>query len=163
MTWIPSIGEIGGLEPEFGDAFGEGAYGDIEQALVSILRANGTVSGLVGTRIYPLTIPQDADRPAVTYQQISGPRLHTCAGPVGIVPSRFQFNCWDDSYGGADALAVAVRKALDGFSGIAATVTIPIISILGEGDLIDMRGGLTRVRPQGKRMDFRVWFKESTE
>jgi hypothetical protein len=159
--WLPVIEKIGDLAPPYDLLVDVTVYGDIERAIVSVLTNDATVAALVGTRIYPLIMPQAASRPAITYQQIGGYRWQTVASAAGVVDSRFQLNCWGDDYADADSLADAVRQALDGYSGIAATVTIVAVQIEDEGDIIDMTGGLSAVQPMGKRIDFRIWFKES--
>ena len=83
----------------------------------TFLLADGTISGLVGTRIFPLKLPQAPTFPAITYQMISGGRSHTYGGAVGLASPRFQFDCWGATYLQAEALAEALRIRLDGFSG----------------------------------------------
>lgn len=90
----------------------------LEEALVSHLEVDAGVSALVGTRIYPLVVPQDADLPAIAYQRISGPREYALDGHTGAARARVQVTSVAESYSGAKALSVAVRAAMRSFRGV---------------------------------------------
>lgn len=134
----------------------------IETALFSILIGDATINSLIATRVYPNIVPQNAPMPAITYQQISGPRDHVMAGPTGLVGARYQINCWASSYAGAKELAEAVRKELDGYSGTVNTRVIEVIILEDEGDMPEVTPGADALKRFGKRLDFIVWFKEPT-
>ena len=94
----------------------------IEESTRAVLIADGTVSGLIGTRVYPLKMPQPATMPSVVYMRISGPRDVSLDGASGSGRARLRYNCWAETYSGAKTLLEAVRAALDGISGaVAAT------------------------------------------
>jgi hypothetical protein len=141
----------------------------IEQVLYKLLTDDSTVSGLVGTRIYPQFVPQGASMPAITYQQISGIRDFTHSGPVDLASLRFQVNCWSLNYTQARALADAVRTALNGVSGKKVTGQnsdkhhIYVIILAGEVDLTDLLDDVKGSRRFGKALDFIIWCKEATE
>lgn len=132
----------------------------IEAALVYILVNDIAVNMLVSTRIYPNVIPQDADMPAITYQQISGPRVHDMDGAVGMVKARFQFTCWAENYDKAKEIAGAVRLAIDGYSGTVLQTVIDGIHLGNEGDMPEMMPGADELSRYGKYLDFVIWFKE---
>lgn len=96
----------------------------LETALYAFLGQQGAISALVGARIYPLLLPQNPTMPALTYQIISTVPDYVLAGPSGLVAKRVQINCWASrewampGYTTAQNVATAVRKALDGYSGI---------------------------------------------
>lgn len=96
----------------------------LEQALHAFLKANAALLALVGTRIYPVMLPQKPTLPALTYQTISTVPDYVLAGPSGLVAKRVQINCWATrewaapGYTDAQNIATAVRNALDGYSGI---------------------------------------------
>ena len=46
----------------------------IEEAIYGALTAHAGLSALVDDRVYPMVLPQDATRPAVTYMRVSGAR-----------------------------------------------------------------------------------------
>lgn len=124
-----------------------------EESLVARLNATPGVTALVGTRIYPMLIPQGAAMPAVTYQRISTVRPGSLRGPVGQADPRIQVNSWADTYGTAKALADQVRRSLDGY----ATLDVHAL-ILGEQDLLNP-DGLRKCVTQ----DFSYWITEMTE
>jgi hypothetical protein len=128
-----------------------------EATLQRILIDTPVVSNLIGTRIYPNIVPQKAPMPAVTYQQISGPRLHDMQGAVGMCKARYQINCWAASYAKAKELAEVVRLTLDGYSSAG---TIKVIHLANEGDLPKTIPGIDELTRYGKRLDFFVWFTE---
>lgn len=90
----------------------------IEEALARHLAADGRVAGIVGTRIYPGTIPQDQTLEAIAYQRVpdEGP-IMTHAGPLGVEKARIQVTCQAEKYSEAKALAQAVKVCLQGFHG----------------------------------------------
>lgn len=84
----------------------------IAQAL-GILSAAAPVVALVGTRISPLIRAQGLTLPAITLQRITLIPSNTFAGNGGLDDTRLQVDCWDATYDGARALAIAVRAAFD--------------------------------------------------
>jgi len=131
----------------------------IEEALVSILAADGTVSGLVGTRIYPLVVPQNPTLPAVVYQRISGVREHTHDEVGDLARPRFQFTSIATTYSAAKALANAVREALDNYSATKLSVVIDAIFVENEIDVFNLsedQGDNT----YGVLVDATVWHHE---
>lgn len=90
---------------------------DIEQALTAHAKADSPLAALVGTRIYPLFIPQEAPLPAIAYQRISGPRVHSHDGVDQFGRARVQLTCQALGYDEAKDCAHLVRQAFRGFSG----------------------------------------------
>lgn len=89
----------------------------IESALYNHLANNASIVAKVGTRIYPVKLPQGVELPAITYQRISGVREHNIAGPSGRARPRIQIDCWAESYSEAKSVADTVRLVLDGHKG----------------------------------------------
>lgn len=83
----------------------------IEVALNTVLRTNPGVSALAGDRIYPLTLPQNAAYPAITYQRMAGSRIHSHQGASGLAMPTFLVSCWGSSYLQAKQVAVKVVQA----------------------------------------------------
>lgn len=136
---------------------------NIEKAIVSILSNASAVTGIVGSRIFPLFVPQPAkdNLPAITYQQISGPRDHVMSGPTGLVNARFQINCWSKTYKGLREFANAVRTTLDGYSGtVLGTVIQNNVKLLDEGDVPSIKPENEELSSFGKRLDFEFNFNE---
>ncbi|MGY3091083.1 hypothetical protein ACVWYF_004147 [Hymenobacter sp. UYAg731] len=79
--------------------------------LFSLLSQAAPVAALVGTRIYPLRIPQEQPRPAITYQLISRVPDGSAICALDDI-ARVQLSLFADTYGEIEALAATVRGAL---------------------------------------------------
>ena len=136
----------------------------IEKAIVFLLSDNADVNALVGSRIFPVFVPAKQPLPAVTYQQISGPRDNVMSGASGLVDTRFQINCWARKYQGAAELADLVRDALspknDGFPKTVAGIAIEAIMLFNENDVPALYGDNEEMNGFGKMLDFNIWFQE---
>jgi len=89
----------------------------IEKGLFTLLSTDPAISGMIGTRIYPLLLPTGAVMPAMTYQVVGGagdPTFETS----GLIKLRMQFSCWGDKYSDAAQLRKALVKLLNGYGGI---------------------------------------------
>ena len=82
------------------------------ELIYTALTTDAGVSALVGSRVYPLYLPQDPTLPAVTYQQISRVRRSERSTVSRV---RVQFDCWAQTYREARQLADTLRPALDGY------------------------------------------------
>lgn len=89
----------------------------IDEVLVAYLSNEPGMAGLVGTRIYPLVIPEKKKLPAIAYQQISAPREYTHSGQEDMVSARFQFTVQAASFPQIRATVIALRRALSGYRG----------------------------------------------
>ena len=133
-----------------------------EEAIVSILKNDTDVDGLVSTRIYPNEVPQGAAMPAISYEQASGDREHTMDGPVGMVDASFVLNCWSETYAGSRTLSGYVRIALDGYSGTVGSQYFWVIFLENESDNLQRIPDVKVIRRYSKQLTFTVWFEEST-
>lgn len=86
----------------------------MEVEIRSHLIADTDLNNLVGTRIYPLTLPRDPTFPAITYQLISNPR-----GEWGTKNPRYQFSVYSKNYGETVQTAEALKNALSTIEGLA--------------------------------------------
>ncbi|OGR95738.1 MAG: hypothetical protein A2V88_15970 [Elusimicrobia bacterium RBG_16_66_12] len=92
----------------------------IEKSVRAVLRASPAVSAIVGTRIWPLILPQSPALPAITYQRISLVSPVTLDSAIGPERIRLQVDCWALTWDAVRDLAHAVKATLHGFSGIVA-------------------------------------------
>ncbi len=100
------------------------------ESIRSILLADPTVSGLVGTRIYPLELPLSCTFPALTYSFPSD------NFKLVMRSARCQINCWADGYTERENLKQAVENALKFYNGISEGINFEIIYPLGPYDHI---------------------------
>jgi hypothetical protein len=122
---------------------------DIEEAIYSHLTSDTSVYLLVGTRVYPLSIPQDIALPAVAYQRVSGPRDVAHDGALGYAHGRFQITCQAETYEGAKDLKTAIRRCMEGFRGMMGGgrgVRVYGITVESEMDGYGMIGSIYTVR-----------------
>jgi len=85
----------------------------VEAALVARLLEVVAVTSLVGDRISRHTRDQDpAALPAVTYEGAGLEEIVSLDGPTGAGRISLQIDCWAADGDGAEALALAVRDAL---------------------------------------------------
>lgn len=89
----------------------------IKQSVLAYLLTKTGVTSLVVDRIYTGLRPQGEALPAITIHKISAGPEHDLDGAAGNANPRIQIDCWAGTDLEADALAEAVRNAMDGFTG----------------------------------------------
>ncbi len=89
-----------------------------ETALRVALLADPAIAALVGTRVYPMELPQNPTLPAIVYQRISTPGETPMLKHAQVAPRiRIQLSLWAGTFGAVRQLAAAVDAKLDGYSG----------------------------------------------
>lgn len=73
---------------------------------------------LVGERVYPLTLPERVTLPAIRYQRIDSPGEVSHSGAAGIEHPRMQFSIHAGTFGAAEQVAQALKRALHGRRGL---------------------------------------------
>ncbi len=139
----------------------------MESDLRTYLLGDATVAALVGTRVYPVRLPQGGTFPAITYQRVSQvPVGRPTSGPPSVVAARVQFDVWSlnrdgvDGYAAARALADAVRQRLDGKTGALGSglTVVQDVRLDAERDTgYDETGELYRIS-----LDFTAWYPETS-
>ena len=126
----------------------------IEETIKTRLSAYPGLTALVGTRIYPVIMPEGVTYPGVVYQRISTmPREIAMGSDPGIGRARLQFTAWDNSYKVVKQIIEQIRLALERYN----ISDIIDIYVLAEYDLYD-----TDALKYGAALDFDVAFMEST-
>lgn len=128
---------------------------DIGDWLYATLNAHAGTAALVATRIFPVKRPQGAQLPAITYQQVSGPRPHAFGADPGITQPGIQITCWGRSYSEARALGKQVKAALDRKTGTLAGVTVH--GCFREGDIDAYADGPQHFRTD---IDYTISYQE---
>ena len=90
----------------------------LKKDLIHFLMADATLTGLISTRLYPHEAPQGTPAPYVVYSQVSGSQTHTHDGPTGNKRARFQFNVVGGSPASCEAVAEAIKGALEPDGGL---------------------------------------------
>lgn len=116
----------------------------IETTIYSTLSGHSGLVALVGTRVYPLKIPQNTPLPVVVFWKVSTRPAHTLGG-FSIESPRFQIDIWGDTYDEVKAVGGQVRAAMAG---------IPAL-LQSEMDEYDSEADLYRLST-----DYTLWVKE---
>ncbi len=121
----------------------------VEQGLNAYLRANVPE---VDQRVYPLTAPQTAALPYLTYRRISTPQdyAHTRSGnptpgPTGYQRPRFQLDGFAETFSGVRTIAHELRAALSGYVGMMGAVRVASTRVVTEMDVYDDDAACYRV------------------
>ena len=119
-----------------------------ETGIYSTLSSDGSTSGLVSTRIYPVLAPQDVTAPYIVYQRVIGTSLNDLQGEMGMTEGRFQIDAYATTYASSKTLAGYIKAALKASSMKSRLLT--------DQDLgFDTDALLYRVS-----MDFQIWVTE---
>lgn len=81
----------------------------LEAELTTAILADGGISALIDTRLYPAILPQNPTYPALTYFLVSNGRQATYTG-AGLKHPRYQFDAFAETYGAAAELIDAVKQ-----------------------------------------------------
>lgn len=84
---------------------------DFASALYGWITSDAAVTADIGTRFYPVKVPQNAARPYVRYQTISDPRPQHLKGYQSARTTRIQVDVFADSYGVARRIAENIITA----------------------------------------------------
>lgn len=94
---------------------------DGNTALYTYLQTKTGVTNLISTRMYPDELPQGHTLPCIVYRVISKNPEHDFGGTSPLTRYRFQLDSYATTRLGADALALAVWNAMDGYRGTMGT------------------------------------------
>lgn len=128
---------------------------DIRVGLRTFLLADASVAALVGTRIYPVKLPQGMNGSSIVFNEISGQGDHHNEGPSGLVRVRMQIGAWSTMADGAHALFLAVKEAIDGYQGMMGSVYVQGVFIDSWRDIDDTVANL-----RGKVADYMINYSE---
>lgn len=84
---------------------------DIGKALRAKLLSYAGVSTLVGQRMYPNNLVQNARMPSVVYYKISTMREHSIGDITRLAHARFQIDCYATTVEEANDVFHAIRKS----------------------------------------------------
>ena len=80
--------------------------------LVATLNAHAGLAALVGTRIYPVTLREDSDKPALIYTIVSTNQTATIRDTDGTINQRVQFGAFAETYEAAHNVLDQVRDCM---------------------------------------------------
>jgi hypothetical protein len=129
----------------------------IIEDIAAFLAADAGVSALIGTRIYPMLLPQNAIKPAVVYSQVSGVRVTTHDKAKNFTDQVYQLQCIADDPKSVKNLSEKVRQAMEGFQGTMGATNVQGVFMTGERDAPYQLDSLT----YRTDLDFRLYFLEA--
>lgn len=112
-----------------------------EAVLRSALLENATVTGLAGSRVYPVLAPASASLPFVTWRRAGIEREQTLGVPMGVPRVTVEFSIFGTTYNQARELADAMRLVLDGYGGTADNTQVRQTALENEvDDFVNLQG-----------------------
>lgn len=127
----------------------------IDEALFSLITSDDGCAEQLGTRVYPLMIPQNAALPAACYQTITTQRKYTLREPSHTPAARMQITIKAASYDNAVVVANLIRELLEGYSGTVMGVEIAGVFLENEYDGFNLD-----TKSYTVRQDYRIQYKE---
>lgn len=112
----------------------------IGQYIYAKLAATTAVTDLVGTRIYPVFLPQDAAYPAIVFLADNVPHSTTKTQAADKDKATVTFHIWasaaqgENGYAALDNIDEAIRDALDYVEATAGSVTVEVAHYDGSRD-----------------------------
>jgi len=129
------MGGLGGEEPLGGTI--SGIVTEIEHAVFSVLIASADLYALVGNHIYPLTIPQEATLPFISFFRESGLRHHAMGVDCDLVESRIEMSVWANSLTSMRVIIDLIKGLFQRWRGTYDTVVVKDSLIETEYDDFD--------------------------
>lgn len=133
---------------------------DIRPALRTFLLADTGIAAVVGTRVYPIKIPQGINQASIVYTRISGQGIYHMGGPSGLAMPRYQLDAWAPKADDATTLANLIKDRIDGFRGVMGSgpmaVTVQGVFLLDEREDYDDTVNLHRMS-----RDYAIDFEEA--
>jgi hypothetical protein len=118
----------------------------IEKALRQKLVSNQEITQIVGTRVYPIMLPEKVALPALVFGRVStnGSAL-SHSGSTGVVTTTFEVGCIAKDVEIAKKLARLIRASFSGFAGSIDGYRIYRTTVENEFDEYDPETGTFQV------------------
>ncbi len=129
-----------------------------EQALVKKMEATTAITNLVGTRIYPNIIPQDASLPAIAYKTTASSEMIAHDKTLILQKVTVQMTVRAATYASGKSVIAALKSTFRGFTGSmggTGGITVYFTALENELDEYDKDSGHGT-----SRIDIRSNYKE---
>lgn len=123
-------------------------------AVASILKGDNTVSGIVGTKVFPNFAPQTKAFPFIVYFVVSSDPEDTKDLVDDINRVRLQISCFSMDYDQVEDLEAAVISVLNRFNGTVDSTAIDSMTLDNQEDVPDFE-----TEAHHKAIDFIVRIK----
>lgn len=107
----------------------------IESALRTHILADAATAAIVGTKLYPIVVPQTTALPYIVYRRTGTERYTEHGSPGGLATATISLDCWAATYEDVKDLAEAVRKTCDGVAGTIGVYEVRAVMVDDESDL----------------------------
>jgi hypothetical protein len=136
---------------------------DVRPGLRALLLANANIAAIVGTRVYPVILPQGIKLDSIVYTRILESEPYHYVGPSGLIIARFQIDAWSESADRATVLGNLIKEHIGGFSGQvsygsaspADYVIVEGVFLVSGGDDYDSESFMHR-----RRADYNIVYKD---
>ena len=140
----------------------------IHEGIYATLSGNAGVSAIVGTRIYPVVMPQTAytessKKPCIVYRFDSRLRQVRFSGTDTLVDGSLVIECYAVTRIEASELADAVRSALVDYNGTMTGTGSPVSSNRVQGIFLESENETFYPEPGVfiVTQDYRIWYDEA--
>ena len=133
----------------------------VESAIVALLTADVTLAALVGTRVYPLMAPGDADLPLLVYQEVAETPVRSLTRRLALTAWRVRFDAFAESYSSAKAVKNALLDVLDGYEGTTGGMVIRGVFRDDSNDAHDPPAHADERGYFSAGIDLAVWYERS--
>jgi len=106
-------------------------------AIITRLKADTAVAGVVSTRVYRATLPTSPTFPAITVSRVDNKRTNECHAGGHNAISRIQVTTWATTDGVADNLSELVADSLNRVTSTNLSPGVWIVSIFDAGTVPD--------------------------
>jgi hypothetical protein len=129
----------------------------LEEGLYAHMNGFAGLAALVGDRNYPLTMPDDVAYPAIRFQRIDTPRVHSRDGYAGLAHPRISVTCFALTPLEAKRVAAQVVAAAWEAQTTLTMGGLPIqgVEVVDEVDLYD-----SQVKVYYTVVDLIIWYQE---
>ena len=129
----------------------------LETDLRTTLLADGTLAGLVGSRIYPSLAPQGAPDPYITFERVGANRPVSFAGAVALIEPRVTYTVHAATRDVCRQIVDRVVAVLHVFRGLAGSTQIRSAVVDSESESIAIPTGGSEDAVYQARVDVNVW------
>lgn len=134
---------------------------DIRAAVYAALVADAAVAAIVGTRVYPVFLPQTGREPCIVFTVISDVRVRGLAGTLGAAEARVQFDLRAMRLADAVALKEALRAKWEGYRGTMQNLEILSAWPVSEHDFARDPQDASDGRPVIVEVDYILKYRQS--
>lgn len=85
---------------------------DVAESIAKFLFDDTDIDAFINGRIFPDSIQQAADLPAICYWKVATDHEHTVSGLAGAASTRIEIECHADTRTNSHALAKAIKDSL---------------------------------------------------